>query len=310
MRKTERVFNLIALLLETRRALPAAEIRERIPGYDGQSDEAFHRMFDRDKAEVRELGFALDQEEDVWGVETRYRIRKEEALLSDPGLSADEVAALSLAAQMWGAGGGGLAVLKLSMGQVGEGPGPTGWVLPRVPMDRNVGMLIDAIERRKMVRFDYRTGGAGPVQRREVEPHGLYHRGVWYLTGFDRARGEIRHFRLSRVDGAVEVSGGREADFEHVERAMPMVPHGPWEGEIIAEAHVSFAPESAWWVERRTGARRISEREDGWIEFSIPVADVESFAGWVAGFGDGAVAISPVEIRSAVVARLRALAEA
>src|ERR1043166_8345931 len=113
--KIERLLNLVALLLDTRRPLAVGEIREKIPGYDDQSDEAFHRMFERDKNDVRELGFVIEQEDiDAWG-ETGYRIRAHEALLEDPGLTPDEVAALSLAAQAWGGGAdGSLGLLKLS----------------------------------------------------------------------------------------------------------------------------------------------------------------------------------------------------
>jgi len=42
----------------------------------------------------------------------------------------------------------------------------------------------------------------------------------------------------------------------------------------------------------------------------MPVAaEMDSFAGWVAGFADAAVALEPPELRDAVIARLRALAE-
>jgi len=42
----------------------------------------------------------------------------------------------------------------------------------------------------------------------------------------------------------------------------------------------------------------------------LPVAaEMDSFAGWVAGFADAAVALEPPELRDAVIARLRALAE-
>ena len=308
--KIERLLNLVALLLDTRRPLAVGEIRDKIPGYEGQSDDAFHRMFERDKNDVRELGFVIDQADiDAWG-ETGYRIRAREALLDDPGLTPDEVAALSLAAQAWGGGAdGSLGLLKLSVGSGVAEPGSTGWVLPRVPLDHNIGVLIDAIDARKRVRFQYRTGGGGEPRAREVEPHGLYHRGYWYLSGFDVERSDIRRFKLSRVEGPIEVAPGRDPDFAPPQKADLDVPRGPWEGETAGIARVAFSPETVWWVERRTGARRVGEADDGWITVELPMSELDSFAGWVAGFADSAVAIDPPELREAVVARLKPIAE-
>ncbi|MFN2614072.1 MAG: helix-turn-helix transcriptional regulator [Actinomycetota bacterium] len=309
MEKVERLVNLIALLLSTRRPLAASEIRAKLPGYSEESDEAFHRMFERDKVELRELGFVLETDQPL-DADMGYRISGREALLEDPGLLPDEMAALSLAAQAWGAGADGtLGLLKLSVGAgVGE-PGATGWLLPRVAVDKPVTTLLDAIEQRKVVRFAYRAVGGADEEERVVEPHRLYHRGDWYLIGFDRARGAIRHFKLSRIAGDIKESGGSQ--FEPPPPDARAVPHGPWEGdEIAAVVRVAFDSNAAWWVERRTGARRILDREDGWVELEMACADIHTFAGWIAGFADAAVVLEPPAVRDAVAAHLRATVEA
>ncbi|HJT38208.1 MAG TPA: WYL domain-containing protein [Actinomycetota bacterium] len=308
--KVERLLNLVSLLLDTRRPLSVGDIRDKIPNYAGQSDDAFHRMFERDKNDVRDLGFVIEQEDiDAWG-ETGYRIRRSEALLDDPGFTPDELAALSIAGQAWGGGAdGSLGLLKLSVGSGVAEPGSTGWLLPRVSLDRNIAVLLDAIVARKRVRFAYRTGGGGEPNEREVEPHGLYHRGTWYLAAYDPAREGVRNFKLSRVEGTIERSPGKDPDFERPAQRAIGVPRGPWEGEPEGTARVAFSPDTAWWAERRTGARRITEADDGWVTLEMPVAaELDSFAGWIAGFADAAVAVEPSELRDAVVARLRALA--
>ncbi|MGH3914354.1 MAG: WYL domain-containing protein, partial [Pseudonocardiaceae bacterium] len=59
--RAERLVNLVLCLLSSRPYLPAERIRRIVPGYtEAPSDEAFFRMFERDKAELRELGVPLE----------------------------------------------------------------------------------------------------------------------------------------------------------------------------------------------------------------------------------------------------------
>src|SRR6266487_631388 len=63
-RRAERLVNLVLCLLSTRQYLTAERIRAAVPGYEpdaggGRADEAFKRMFERDKAELRDLGAPL-----------------------------------------------------------------------------------------------------------------------------------------------------------------------------------------------------------------------------------------------------------
>src|SRR5262249_56461893 len=98
-RKTERLLNLVVCLLATRRYLTAGQIRRAVPGYP-ESDEAFKRMFERDKEELRDLGIPLqvgaDGEE-----EAGYRIPPQAYELPELRLAPDEAAVLGLAARVW-----------------------------------------------------------------------------------------------------------------------------------------------------------------------------------------------------------------
>src|SRR6202012_1121381 len=59
-KRTERLLNLTICLLATRRFLTKDQIREAVPDYARcATDEAFERMFERDKDELRDLGIAL-----------------------------------------------------------------------------------------------------------------------------------------------------------------------------------------------------------------------------------------------------------
>lgn len=306
--KIERVLNLVALLLDTPRPLPAEEIRGKIHGYEGQSDDAFRRMFERDKEELREMGIPIERvTAGAW--EEGYRIPRD-ALLEDPGLTPAEAAALSLAALAWAGQVGGaspaVAMLKLSLG---ASPEAHPWILPRLEApDPNFEVFFEGIARRKIVTFAYRRGGGEPPAERTVEPAHLVHRGAWYVSGRDRDRGEVRRFKLSRIAGRAHLSPGDGPDFERLGRDQVEPFRAPWEGDAEDSARVAFEPSAVWWVERRTGAKRVGERSDGWVELSLPVADRGQFVSWVLGFANDAVVLEPAGLRSEVVGRLKDLA--
>ena len=59
--KVERLVNLVIALLSTRGYITAEKIRSSVAGYsDSPSAEAFSRMFERDKNELRDLGIPLE----------------------------------------------------------------------------------------------------------------------------------------------------------------------------------------------------------------------------------------------------------
>ena len=107
-RKTERLLNLVLCLLATRRYLSVGQIRSAVPGYGegGADDEAFRRMFERDKEELRDLGIPLETgSHSVWDDDVGYRIARRNYELPDVHLEPDEAAALGLAARLWRSAG-------------------------------------------------------------------------------------------------------------------------------------------------------------------------------------------------------------
>jgi hypothetical protein len=101
--RLERLINLVIALRETRRPMTAADIRTRVAGY-GQSDqEAFRRMFERDKADLRDLGVPVETASlEPYDDRPGYRIDPRQYNLPDVRLAADELAALALAVEATG----------------------------------------------------------------------------------------------------------------------------------------------------------------------------------------------------------------
>lgn len=296
----ERLLNLLAFLLTAGRAVSAEEIRHRVSGYGGSTDEAFRRMFERDKDLLRSIGIPLEYTDtDGWGLEQGYQIDPRDYRLLDPGLTDEERASLSLAARVVRLGGGSNASdALLKLGGVGPGGGqePLGADLGS-SADR-LGDLFAAVSERRSVRFTYRGS------ERRLDPYGLAHRrGHWYLVG-DAGSG-VRVFRIDRMEDAEIVSGPdafeRPAGFD----LRGEIDSHPWEAgsEETVVARVRFDPDLAWWAARTL---HVEAPDTGPLEVDLPVANVDAFVGWLLSFGDAATVLAPPELQDQVVGRIEA----
>ncbi len=302
-RVIERLLNLLAFLLTAERPVTAGEIRRTVAGYDQDSDEAFRRTFERDKDVLRQLGIPIRlQHTDAWEVEQGYVVSPSEYALPDPGLSDEERAALWLAAQAVRLGGqapGPGAIFKLG-GAPMTGAGE--------PLAADLGDDADrlaevfgAVSERRELQFAYRG------TKRRLYPYGLAHRmGHWYVVGALVGAGEVRVFRVDRMNEATAVGDAGAFRRPQGFSVAETIPDVPWEaGEDEAEAVVRFDPDVAWWARRQLTARaRVSVDGEGGLEATIPVSSVDAFIGWIIGFGDGAEIVSPPEVRRRFVEHL------
>src|SRR3954470_12970382 len=210
-RKTERLLNLVVCLLATRRYLSAEQIRQAVPGYPDGS-EAFKRMFERDKEELRELGIPLETGSEG-DEETGYRIQRQAYELPEIQLTPDEAAVLGLAARVWQraslAEAASGALLKLRAAGVDTAEAASLGIEPRVDTHEPAfPALWRAVRDRRAVTFEYQGIGRSAPQRRHLEPWGVVsRRGRWYVAGHDRDRDQVRVFRLSRIIGEVIADG-------------------------------------------------------------------------------------------------------
>ncbi len=314
-KKTERLLNLVICLLATRRFLSVQEIRSAVPGYGQDTEEAFRRMFERDKEELRELGIPLETgtNSHVHEDEPGYRIARRDYELPDITLEPDEAAALGLAARLWQsaplAGATGTALLKLQAAGVDAAPVPAA-LEPRVGASEPAfeGCL-RAVRDGRPLTFTYRASGGKPPSSRSVEPWGVVSwRGRWYLVGRDRDRDAERVFRLSRIVGDVTEAGpaGSVVVPEQVDLRGMVARMATDEPRLTAR--VSLRPGTGWELRRDAGASNPDPERDTWTIVEVGFSDPERFADRVTGYGPDAVVLSPPQARAAVVERLRGLA--
>jgi len=304
--KLERLLNLTAVLLDTPRPLTAEELRERVEGYPPPGT-AFHRAFERDKDDLRVLGIPLRVERapgtspPVDG----YRIDPDEYYLADPGLEADELAALHLASLTVRMDGLGEqeALWKLG-GLVDTGALVVDQTVASLPTDPALVPIFQAIVDRRQVGFVYR--GA----HRTVDPWRLdYHRGRWYLTGYDHLRADERNFRLDRIEGAVEVA---EAPVTRPEpnRRPADGPAPAWElgDDQPTTARVRVDADQVANARRQLGDSVTETIEpDGSVVFDVPVVNFEAFRTFLFGFLHRAELLEPPQWRAEVISWLEAI---
>lgn len=215
--KSERLLNLLIMLLVQRRPVPKERIRELL--YPDSRPDAFEKMFERDKDELRDLGVPIEVAPvDVYfDDELGYRIRAEQFALPEISLTPEEASVVALATRVWQqatmARATTDAVRKLSAAGVGVDVGALDIAPPRLaPEEPAFAACWSAVCTRTAVRFDYRRPDEEAARRRDVEPWGLVRStGRWYLVGFDRGRRAERVFRLDRVVGTVRLVGPPQA---------------------------------------------------------------------------------------------------
>ena len=298
----ERVLNLLIYLLESTTPVTADDVRYTVHGYDDQSDEAFHRMFERDKDVLRRLGVPLKRQAmDAWEVDYGYSVDPDEYALPDPGLNQEERVALSLAARIVRLGGShaGLdALLKLGGIERSVGLEPLGADLGAEA--ETLGAVFSAVTERRSLDFKYRG------HNRRLNPFGMAHRrGHWYVVGETEA-GE-RIYRVDRIEG---ISVSEEAGTFIKPRGFDvrsMMDVQPWEtgpGPEV-EARVRFDPDVAWWAARTLG---LDEPKTDLLA-TVPVANHDAFIGWILSFGKSAEVLEPPELRAEIRGRVKAALE-
>jgi len=311
-RKTERLLSLVVCLLSAGRFLSATQIRAAVPGYPDSFD-AFKRMFERDKDELRELGIPLETgTNSAADDEAGYRISRQAYMLPEIRLEPDEAAVLGLAARVWrqaelaGAAAGGLLKLRAAGIDAEETTQPG--IEPRLQAgEAAFAPLWEAVRDRRPVTFAYRAAGRSSPQSRRLEPWGVVNRhGRWYVAGHDLDRAEVRVFRLGRIDGPVSFAGPPGAvtvpagtDVRETVRAWDADP------PAVRTAVVRLRHGAGHGLRQRATGCRPDPQDPGWDLVDLSFSDVGWFADHIASFGADVVAVEPADLREAVIGRLK-----
>jgi predicted DNA-binding transcriptional regulator YafY len=311
--RTERLLNLLFALMASSRPVPKSFLREAVEAYrESPSDEAFERMFERDKEELRSMGvpiITVEGSDGSGGIEG-YRVAASEYALPEIALSTDELAVVGVAARVWEQASLGpaaqSALRKLEAAGGGIVEGPVGIETRVSTAEPSFPAFWEAVRLRRTVAFDYRRPDDSTAATRTVQPWGVTsRRGHWYLVGHDVDRGAPRVFRLSRVVGdvtAVGQSGAYDVP-SGIDVASLVASATPDPGSLVAEIRVR--PDRAHGLRRRATAL---DHGEGFDLILVPFSDDEVLARELVGLGADAVVLAPTSLREAVIRRLSAAA--
>jgi proteasome accessory factor B len=320
-KRAERLVNLVIALLSTRQFVTAARIRATVPGYEAddgtdRADEAFKRMFERDKADLREMGVPLETgRTSVFDTEDGYRIARADYELPEIHLTGEEAAAVGLALRLWEsaqlAGAAQSALVKLKAAGVDVDTSRSLPVQPR--LDRGEAAFepcYAAARDRRQLEFDYRRPDEDAAVRRTVQPWGVvaWH-GRWYLVGHDLDRRAGRVFRLSRVVGTPRPTGPAAAFEPPADLDLAAVVAGQAGGEehlVVVRAR----PGTAIGLRRHATSLGPADDGQGGVDDRLELRTTEpwALADELAAYGADVVVEGPEAIRDAVVERLTRLA--
>ncbi|GAA2506608.1 MAG: WYL domain-containing protein [Kocuria sp.] len=296
----ERLLNLLIALLDRESGYTREQLRGIVPGYDrAGNQDAFERMFERDKAHLRSLGYPVEEipDDDPWASDAqltpRYRVPRGSYRLPRVRFSAEESAVLAVAADAWNDAAqdrlARRALDKLEPALSGEAA-PGRDLQPTVAVaDPAFEPLLSAVLAHRTVRFDY-VDRTGAFSQRTVQPWGVGSRyGAWYLAGWDTDRRAQRTFRLSRIISEVETT--RESfepprDFSMGGQLARMVSQPP---QLCVVVHVR---QGAGQLLRRIAAPSDSpawRAPEGYDAVQLAVHDTESAAEHVCAAGPDAV---------------------
>jgi proteasome accessory factor B len=319
MHKDQRLLDLAALLLKAAEPVSWREIQEQFPeDYAGTGDAAI-RKFERDKADLLELGIPVHYAVGDEDLPAGYLIDKDEFYLPDLKLAPEDLALLYVAGSAALAQGTfpyardlAHAMNKLSFAASAPGASESAALAarrlsedaPAAPaVARWLEELSRAIAHKKRVHVLYRGAERRADTERDVDPHGLFQKGgAWYLTGWCHLRNDMRTFHLQRIVSlSVNPAAPRTPDFTPRKdlSLAELAAREPWEFRVHAPQRCRVrldAPVSEE-VLASFGPRKKVRDEDGGVVVEVEATNAEGLLRHVLSLGDVAEILAPRALR-------------
>jgi predicted DNA-binding transcriptional regulator YafY len=349
MTKTERWLNLLAFLLDRHFPASREEILSQVSDYkedwvggDARERESVRRKFERDKAELKDLGVTLeplkekilanhsDQEVEAYQLKPRDfylsylkapgRAGAHTYFLHEVALASDDLPILRRAAEriaaltdtpLSSAARSAIRKLSFDLPELHVGAEERAFTAP-AEIETQFAILRQAVEERRAVRCRYYTIRRDAEAERVIEPYGLMLSwGHWYCVARARDRNALRVFRLDRMND-VSIVEGEKGEFT-VPKGFKIASYlnrAPWElsddKPITARVRINF-PQSRWVIGERLGKVVKAVTDDAGSEFEFEVRASDAFVRWLLPLGKQVEVLSPPSIKKQLEAARSAL---
>ncbi|HEY5664972.1 MAG TPA: WYL domain-containing protein [Ilumatobacter sp.] len=183
--------------------------------------------------------------------------------------------------------GRGLAKLASALGD-----DDTGGV--RIDLDRPslTDQIAAAVPAGDQLRIRYRSPARDESTERLVVPRQVFtDRGEWYVNAADERSGEVRTFRIDRIEEAEPTGVRAPAGDEQLPTP------GSWFADgTVPRATLRLAPSARWVIERYPVDHVSSPDADGWVSVQVPVASEHWLAITLLRLGAGAEVVAPADL--------------
>jgi len=333
--KTERILNLISLLLKSRRPVSWRRIRDDVDGYkeEANREESVERRFERDKTTIRELGVSIQYTPDDGAGNEGYYIEPGSYFLPQAEFTPEEVTILAMAGRLVPASGALGSALQSALSKL-EFDSPIPGDIRSTVQERylfyqssasegseeaaKLEALTAAALDNKTVTFDYKSATTDTAAQRTVDPYGMaFWSGRWYLAGWCHDRKAVRTFRLDRMSAEIRPANpGDKPDFEppadfDVEEYVGRPPwqlarQGGLSGAQEVRVTIRLDSTIAWMVrERSQKTDKWKTNRDGSATLERTVTEPDALVRWVMGFGSRAEIVGPPEMRKRFIETAR-----
>jgi len=176
------------------------------------------------------------------------------------------------------------------------------------PFDETIHVLRQSIDERRQVRMVYR-GAAGDETERRVDPYAMALQwGWWYLVGYCHLRGEMRTFRVDRVEQVTALECGFSAPRafsvrEYLEQSMRHEPRYQVQVRMRGQALARATQGRSAWL-------KVEPERNGSALVGFGSDDLGWATGWVLSWGPEAQALEPPELVAAVKKAARGISAA
>ena len=169
-----------------------------------------------------------------------------------------------------------------------------------------IDLLMVAIEDRLVSLIVYQSDRATEPVEQEVYPQGfVYHRGSLYLIAWSSRRGEIRTYKMDRIEEvhSTKLPATIPEDFdlaEWLEHSFGVFRSNSTELQTI---RIHFPREVARYVQesRWHGSQQLSVQKDGSLIAEFRLTDTQEIKRWIMSFGPNAVVLPACSVPALTV---------